>query len=93
MLNEAVLRLRVPRVGVGAEAALVREAAAEEAHAQAQVVVRLKLLAEQLLGALPAELQVVLALRGGWGGPSMCACARGGGLCCAVRYQREALAP
>jgi hypothetical protein len=65
VLDEALLGLGVPRVHVGAEALLVAEAALEEAHAEAQVVARLQLLLEQLLRALPADGQVVVALRRG----------------------------
>jgi hypothetical protein len=64
VLNEALLGLGVAGVDVGAEAALVTEAALEEAHAEAQVVARLELLPEQLLSALPADGEVVVALCG-----------------------------
>jgi hypothetical protein len=66
VLNQAVLGLGVAGVDVGAEALFVAEAALVQAHAEAQVVVRLKLLLEKLLRALPADLEVLVALQG-WG--------------------------
>ena len=65
VLDQAVLGLGLAGLDVGAEALLVGQAALVQAHAEAHVVVGLELLAEQLLGALPADLQVALALP--WG--------------------------
>lgn len=72
----------VLRGDISTEALLVVYALVEEAHREAEVIVRLLLLLKQLLLALPADFEAVVALQSGRsGGGVRRACKGGRGAC------------